>query len=98
MENLELKGTVILDKKSEKELREKIREEVVAEIVEKGLYGDEIVEWMTKCPLTQYVAIIRISLKKLFENTDVSKITWDSDVKALRILEAINSIFQISGR
>lgn len=93
---MELTGKVVLDKESEKALREKIREEIIQDIAENGNYGDEIEKFLLKCGFKSYYIIIRDTINKVLGDVNEDKeIHFQNERDVFKKLQTIQSIINL---
>ena len=92
---IKLKGEVILDDESMKELKEKIREEVINDIKEDGNYFCEIEKYLNDCDYKGYVNLIKYTIDNVISKTDENDIAFSNEKKAYTRLLAIKSILNI---
>lgn len=92
---MELKGTVTLDAETMNSLREEIREEVLQEIKEKGLYFSEVEKYLRECDYNSYAKLLSVTLNEIVNNTDSESITWKEDKRRLQKLQLIKKLWEL---
>ena len=92
---MELKGKVILDEESMDELKDQLRQDIVKEIKEEGLYSSEIEQFLNECSYELYIRMIQCTIGNVISKTNKEDIHWNSEKKTYQRLLAIKSILDI---
>ena len=100
MPDFKISGTITLDKESEKDIKDKIREEILDEIIaDKKISSDEIVKILNSYNWNTFYYILREMMPSAIDaiNRDEERnaIVFDSERKIANKLKLINQIFEL---
>lgn len=100
MPDFKISGTITLDKKSEEDIKDKIREEILDEIlVNKEISSDEIIQILNSYNWNTFYYILKEMMPSAMDaiNRDEEKnvIVFDSERKIANKLKLINQIFEL---
>ena len=92
---MDLRGQVILDKKSMDALKEKMRDEIIDDIKKNGNYSSEIEKYMNDCNYESYIAMIKCTINNVISKIDKENIHFDSERKTYHQILGIRAILDI---
>lgn len=100
MSDFKISGIITLDKESEKDIKDKIREEILDEIIaDKKISSDEIVKILNSYNWNTFYYILREVMPSAIDaiNRDEERnaIVFDSERKKANKLKLINQIFKL---
>lgn len=100
MSDFKISGIITLDKESEKDIKDKIREEILDEIIaDKKISSDEIVKILNSYNWNTFYYILREMMPSAIDaiNRDEERnaIVFDSERKIANKLKLINQIFEL---
>lgn len=100
MSDFKISGIITLDKESEKDIKDKIREEILDEIIaDKKISSDEIVKILNSYNWNTFYYILREVMPSAIDaiNRDEERnaIVFDSERKIANKLKLINQIFKL---
>lgn len=100
MPDFKISGTITLDKKSEEDIKDKIREEILDEIlVNKEISSDEIIQILNSYNWNTFYYILKEMMPSVMDaiNRDEEKdaIVFDAERKIANKLKLINQIFEL---
>ena len=100
MSDFKISGIITLDKESEKDIKDKIREEILDEIIaDKKISSDEIVKILNSYNWNTFYYILREVMPSAIDaiNRDEERnaIVFDSERKIANKLKLINQIFEL---
>lgn len=100
MSDFKISGTITLDKKSEEDIKDIVRKEVLDEIlVNKEIRSDEIIQILNSYNWNTFYYILKEMMPSVMDaiNRDEEKnaIVFDSERKIANKLKLINQIFEL---
>lgn len=91
-----LTGQVILDDESMETLTKQIREQVMLDIKDSGLYHDEGIEWLKQLGFNGYYNALSLTLKTVLDRVDAKKdIVFKDEQDRYSKLEIIKSLLEL---
>lgn len=92
---LVLSGTVKLDADSMEALRAQVREEVVQNIEDNGIYADEAERYLRKCSYQRYLELIVDTIGVAVKKAEKEDSSWRDDERKKNRLQAIQSLLRL---
>ena len=97
-ENNKFYGTVTLDEESLNKLREQIREEVVAEIKDKGFMYDELEKWLLSQNHYDYYSLIKDSINHIVrKDMSIDDIFGQKNINRFKMLCTFRDLIENFG-
>ena len=100
MSDFKISGIITLDKESEKDIKDKIREEILDEIIaDKKISSDEVVKILNSYNWCVFYYILREMMPSVVDaisrDEEKNAIVFDNERKIANKLKLINQIFEL---
>ena len=100
MSDFKISGIITLDEKSEKDIKDKIREEILDEIIaDKKISSDEVVKILNSYNWSVFYYILREMMPSVVDaisrDEEKNAIVFDNERKIANKLKLINQIFEL---